>query len=199
MNSSAESVASYIKFLDPSVSETKMMKLMYYAQALSCGLLRDRLFNEKIIHKKHGAFISELHHKVNQLHEGHDSWNASSDHKKLVSSVVRKFCRSTATQLSEKCHREDPWKKTFYGEEMTPEMLINYFDNDFILNEYADIIEDLDAENKEVFDALSNGGSCWFTYGPESKNFQEENAIVQKLNEDYINWCKDKANTRENF
>jgi uncharacterized phage-associated protein len=105
---------------EPSeITNLKLQKLLYYAQAWHLVFHNKVLFRERIEAWVHGPVVPEIfrmykHLKWNPIPDSGACIDSKhiSDHLKEVWKTYGKF---TATQLEMLTHREDPWKQARAG------------------------------------------------------------------------------------
>lgn len=105
-----------------SISNLKLQKLCYYAQAWHLALWNKPMFNERIEAWAHGPAIPELYRRFKRY-----SWGAidpqdlqtepleemHSDDLKFLEEVWTKYGRFSGRQLELKTHSEAPWKDAY--------------------------------------------------------------------------------------
>jgi uncharacterized phage-associated protein len=110
-----------------TISNLKLQKLCYYAQAWHYTLKNNPLFNEKIKAWAHGPVIPDLYHRFKQYR-----WDAidpsdlitnpyedlHGDDMMFLDSVWNRYSPLSAKQLERLTHSEDPWKEA-YGDRPT--------------------------------------------------------------------------------
>lgn len=127
-----------------TISNLKLQKLCYYAQAWSLGLRGEPLFADRIKAWAHGPVVPALYHRFKRF-----GWQSieptelqtdpiaqlSDEDRHFLDSVWLKYGKFTGGQLEEMTHSEAPWKDA-YGdtrvgarceEEITPEAMRSFF------------------------------------------------------------------------
>lgn len=111
-----------------SITNMKLQKLLYYAQAWHLALFSSPLFEEDFEAWVHGPVIPELYHLYK-----HFTWhpiqrddlvpeqleefekNFGSDLNNLMQDIVNVYFGLTAYELESLTHQEDPWKLARQG------------------------------------------------------------------------------------
>ena len=98
------------------ISNLKLQKLLYYAQAWYLALYDNELFNEEIEAWVHGPVVYSVYnrfkdYKWNNITEQPANPNLSVGIRKHLVEIMRVFGGFSARQLEQMTHREDPWKK----------------------------------------------------------------------------------------
>ncbi len=114
-------VAAYILDQCKSLSTMKLQKLTFYSQAHSLATLGTPLFNEDFEAWRAGPVSTELFSKhrgffiieAGQLKA--KSTNLTDQEKNIVDAVCNKLGKLTGNDLSNRSHREDPWKNARSG------------------------------------------------------------------------------------
>jgi uncharacterized phage-associated protein len=114
----ADQVADTLIFLarerNIEISNLKLQKLLYYAQAWNLAIAKRPLFNEDIEAWVHGPVVPSVFRRFKSY-----SWNTIDEpvepiHNKEVrehlTSVLDVYGNLGATQLERITHNEDPWK-----------------------------------------------------------------------------------------
>jgi len=138
---SVKAVANYFMSLsEPDLGDAmthlKLQKLVYYSQGVYIALKDTRLFSEKIYHWKHGPVVKELydllkHHAANPVSpiQGDDAKTEvlSSYQKEILNDVYDVYGQFSAWKLRNMTHNESPWLRTQDDEEITFDLLKEYF------------------------------------------------------------------------
>lgn len=161
---------------DPNVEELtqlKAMKLLYYIQAASLSITGKRMFKDDLIAWKYGPAVVAVHERYNGYRsivdpdqpmepEAQRDYNElqDSDVAYILNSVYDVYGYTSAYDLMEQTHREDPWLETPQSQPITDDLMINFFSGAFDKkksNEVdMDTINRLFDENKDVMDWLKD-------------------------------------------
>ena len=122
----AQDVARYFLYLaneeNKPITNKKLQKLMYYAQAWSLVLNNKKLFNEPIEAWVHGPAIRSLYVKYKKF--GFEpiqeqikpaTINVSGKTKELIDTVWKAYGKLDAGYLEMLTHSEEPWQKAREG------------------------------------------------------------------------------------
>ena len=104
------------------ISNLKLQKLCYYAQAWHAAITGDPLFGEKVKAWAHGPVVPELYHRFKKYR-----WDAiqpsdvqtdpyedlPDEHLELLSEIWAKYGTLTAKQLEDLSHSETPWRRAY--------------------------------------------------------------------------------------
>ncbi len=140
-------VAKYFLFLARSkeagdtISNLKIQKMLYYAQAYSLLFREKPLFDERIEAWKHGPVVKEVYNEFKRYGVNSISFDEINDFStdligsdeeilNLLIFIFNKYGSMSASYLSNKTHEEEPWKKTFnenLRNEITQETILKFF------------------------------------------------------------------------
>jgi len=101
------------------ITNKKMQKLVYYAQAWSLVLNKEKLFNERIEAWVHGPAIPSLYKKFMQFgsepivleNSEFENINFSKKQEKLLSNIWQVYGKYPADYLEALSHSELPWQE----------------------------------------------------------------------------------------
>lgn len=144
---SAKSVAEYILVqCEPSeegeelaphpdlISHLKLQKLLYYCQGFHLAIENSPLFSEKILHWAHGPVVKEVYacykkFGANALRapKGFDVTIIPDSARAVIDDVLTVYGQFSAWKLRDMTHAEPPWNKTDDCDEMTHDILKEYF------------------------------------------------------------------------
>jgi uncharacterized phage-associated protein len=124
---SSDTVADFFLVqIDPAAGDTisnlKLQKLVYYAQAWHLAIHKKPLFAEQIEAWAHGPVVPELYHRFKKFGWGaidslaiktepYSDLHASD--VKLLEEIWAKYGQFTAKQLETLTHRDDPWRLAY--------------------------------------------------------------------------------------
>lgn len=119
MSTCADDVAEYFIYLSSKdqkgISNKKLQKLVYYAQAWSLAFTQEPLFSEKFEAWIHGPAIPSLYRKFKKFgFKSVESQNLnfnpqSLSHKDILDEVWRVYGKYDANYLEILTHQEEPW------------------------------------------------------------------------------------------
>jgi uncharacterized phage-associated protein len=106
---------------DP-LTNLRLQKLLYYAQAWSLVARACELFPEELMAWRHGPVVREVYRSLSDREDhliGPEAFAGAADlplpEAELVRAVWDAYKRFSATQLWTMTHREPPWKKAWGG------------------------------------------------------------------------------------
>ncbi len=130
------------------VTNLKLQKLLYFAQAAKLVRDKEPLFNESILAWKYGPVVGELYHELKKygsdiIPEDYaaDMSDISKDDQVILDQIWNKLSEASASRLVEITHRHAPWKDAFEKEEGSEIPL------DSMSSFYERIFSVVDAEN----------------------------------------------------
>lgn len=112
---SVHDIAAFIIAEQKELSAMKLQKLVYYSQAWALAKLNRALFDDEIQAWANGPVVPALFNR----HRGRfmvSSWpdgnadHVPSDGKRLIREVLAAYAPLSARQLSDRTHREGPWR-----------------------------------------------------------------------------------------
>lgn len=115
------------------ISNSKLQKLVYYAQGFSLVLLGRSLFEERIEAWEHGPVVPDLYRKYR--HHGSDGITTQSEidydkfseeERELLDEVYECFGQFSAWKLKKLSHEEPPWKD-YKGTIIPNDAMAEYF------------------------------------------------------------------------
>ena len=154
------------------LSNSKIQKLLYYAQGCSLASIGKALFEEEIIAWKHGPVVECVYQKYHQygrsgITDIPEYPELEQEIELLLINIYNAFAKFSAWELANLTHTEDPWKYTKPNEKMSLTLIKNYFmvhysdinkrnemtDNVRYLYEISQYKENWDDEDGLPFDA----------------------------------------------
>jgi len=143
MNSylSAINVAKYLlykaNFDGESITNLKMQKLLYYAQAWYLVNHSKPLFKDDIKAWKYGPIIEEAYHHFKRFRYSPISFlNSEKIENKIpakekiyLDEFYKTFIRFSASDLTQASHNDDPWKNTKQGETISIGSMMIFYKN----------------------------------------------------------------------
>lgn len=115
------------------ITPLKLQKLLYYVQGLALSIFGKPAFNNKICAWNYGPVVNEIYqkYKINQR----DPISTPKNIKKiseglecLIKIVIASYGKFEAGSLIDLTHDEEPWLNTEKNEEISLELIKNYFD-----------------------------------------------------------------------
>lgn len=102
------------------ITNKKLQKLCYYAQAWYYALYNQELFTEKIEAWVHGPVIPELYNKYanmgyNEIKKNNQIPEMDDNTKKFLDQIWNIYGELDGDQLEALTHREDPWINARHG------------------------------------------------------------------------------------
>jgi uncharacterized phage-associated protein len=106
--------------LGEGITNLKMQKLVYYAQAYHLAIFGIPLFGEEIQAWQHGPVVPDLYRKFKRFNSGPidaDDYlptinqGLSEDVREFLDEVYEQFAQFSAWRLADMTHTEDPWKE----------------------------------------------------------------------------------------
>lgn len=119
-NTSASAIADYFLYIANEsgsyVSNLKLQKLVYYAQAWHLAIFNTPLFDEDCEAWLHGPVIPTLYHDYKQfgwkpILKKVEQPDFSSEVQELLDEVTDEYFACDAFELEQMTHQEDPWVK----------------------------------------------------------------------------------------
>lgn len=117
------------------MTNMKLQKLLYYVQGTCLSLHGQKLFQQPIIKWQYGPVVPEVYHRFkeygNQTITYEEPTNTEFlDSKQIdvLKTVYDYFGKFSAIALMNFTHNESPWNSVEMREEITDELLIEYFD-----------------------------------------------------------------------
>ena len=121
------------KFNDgEGITNLKLEKLLYYAQGIYLAKKNKPLFDEKIMAWEHGPVVNEVYQKYrkygsNKIENTNSSCKIDEETEKILNEVYEKYAQYSAWKLSDMTHQEEPWKLTDKNQEISKELMGDYF------------------------------------------------------------------------
>jgi len=121
------------------LTQLRLMKLLYFAQGTYLALYDEQLFDDKAVHATNGPMFEEAHKlyrgcisikneiKWDQAIDDFTELNSLPKVNIVLNSVFNKYADVPTSKLVEITHKQDPWKNTESGRELTPKALKDYF------------------------------------------------------------------------
>lgn len=124
------------------ISNMKLQKILYFAQAAHLAVEHKPLFNEEIYAWQYGPVVDEVYHSYkgnqstpikNPLSKDFEKLNA--DVTSFLEEVWQLFGKYTAAKLVEMSHSHSPWKSVYDGSHdklISKESIKEYYKNVFV-------------------------------------------------------------------
>jgi len=126
------------------MSNLKLQKLLYYAQGTYGATYDKPLFDENIVHWRHGPVVVEAYDYIKALKE-EDNYEPSNSIKQrmecpefdkktgsILEEVYTVFGQFSAWKLCDMTHNEEPWENTEFKEVIPFEVIKDYFKREWI-------------------------------------------------------------------
>lgn len=133
----AQAAAQYlcaVRDEEDSFTNLKLQKLLYYAQAYAAVLLGRPLFGERIKAWTHGPVVPQVRYEYKEHQasplprpEGFDPAQVHPAARAVLDRVYVELGQFEAWHLREMTHSEAPWASTDQGEEISVEVIREYF------------------------------------------------------------------------
>ncbi len=145
------------------ITNMKLQKLLYYCQGYYIAIHGERLFSDRIEAWEHGPVVPKVYHEYKSYGKNNippeEAVEIPEELESFIDFIVRKTGNHTAHRLRAMSHEEAPYKNTTRGQEISTDLL-----NDFFTNLLWEDDEDLDdaplfetpgEERKFFFDELT--------------------------------------------
>lgn len=137
-----KSCSSNNETIVPTISQLKVMKLLYYVQGVSLAFYGERAFSNPIYAWEYGPAISQVHDEYRgmvQLPKVNDKarrnyWSVQKNTKlyQIVKAVNGAYGNMSAYGLMMQTHREAPWRETSQGNEIPVSLIQDYFNKHIV-------------------------------------------------------------------
>ena len=123
-----------------TISNMKLQKLLYYAQAYHLVEFREPLFEDSIEAWTHGPVVPAVYHDFKRYGPGaiplaDDAVELDERTTAYLNEIYRTYGQFSAWKLSKMTHEESPWREAWETDKrITNERLLDFFD--------ADVVED---------------------------------------------------------
>lgn len=120
------------------ISNLKLQKLLYYAQGCYLALRDKPLFDDNILAWKHGPVVNEVYQKYKNYGSTGIPYNANyqgmidEDTENILKQVYEEFGQYSAWGLRNMTHQETPWKDTPQNGIINPDVIKEYFKENYI-------------------------------------------------------------------
>lgn len=115
----AETIIEHSRKRNIEVTNLKLQKLVYYAQAWNLALRNRAIFNEAIEAWVHGPVVPSVFRRYKEYRwrtiDSRVSSISDADLNRHIDYVLDSYGSLDATQLERLTHREDPWKLARIG------------------------------------------------------------------------------------
>lgn len=122
------------------ITNLKLQKLLYYVQAYSLLIFGKKAYNEKIIAWSYGPVVEEIYQEYKNKHSNgikvkpEEIAEISNGLEKIIEKVVDAYGGIEATELIDFTHEEEPWDKTMINDEISTELIKEYFEKVYSVN-----------------------------------------------------------------
>lgn len=121
------------------ISNLKLQKLLYYAQGCFLAVNDRPLFADHIVAWQHGPVVESVYHEYKSngangiLFEDDFDFSAfASEENELLTEVYDVFGQYSAWKLRNMTHEETPWKSTSQNEIISPDIIKQYFKQEYL-------------------------------------------------------------------
>lgn len=123
------------------LTQLRLQKLLYFLQGTYLSLYNEKLFDDKFVHKEYGPVAENSHAKyigkrnINSLINWEQAIKDFSELNSLpkvnsvLNSVFNKYADVSTSKLVDITHQQKPWNSVKQDEEITPEILKEFFDS----------------------------------------------------------------------
>lgn len=128
------------------LTQMKVMKLVYYAQAVSLHWYGKPLFSNPILAWKHGPVVQEIYNEYHgsysivedlrseipeELLKNYNELSVNKKMSKVLNFVQEHLGSYSAWTLRDKTHNEEPWINTIQSSVISNKSIKKYFDDNF--------------------------------------------------------------------
>lgn len=122
-----------------SITNLKLQKLLYYAFGVYYALTGKKLFNDPILAWKHGPVVRSVYDEYRKYEangidfEGEEGMPEYTEEvNAILKEVYEEFGQYSAWKLRNMTHEERPWKETPQNGEISPELIKEFFEEEYI-------------------------------------------------------------------
>ena len=136
MKKASQIAKAFLKLSQPDIgdiiSNLKLQKLLYYAQAFNLAINNKPLFEEDIIAWEHGPVVKEVYDIYSQYSGGvipipKEEVKLTDKEHDLLVSVWNVYGQFSAWRLRDMTHSETPWKTTLRNKIISHKKLLDFF------------------------------------------------------------------------
>jgi uncharacterized phage-associated protein len=129
--------------LSEGITNLKLQKILYFAQAAHVALYDKKIFKDKVVAWKFGPIVEQVYyeykiHKNNPLPTPTDVLNISDEDREFLDGIWGLFEKYSASELVSITHSHAPWKDAYekgQNTEIPVEQLRNYYRHVFELED----------------------------------------------------------------
>ncbi len=131
------------------ITDLKLQKLLYYAQGVYLGLHGKRLFEDKIYAWDYGPVVKSVFniyscYKRDPIKEMLEV-DVDDETALFLERIQQAYGKFAASTLVDKTHREKPYKETRLKDEITPNIMRNFFKT-----RVAEFRKEINEQEKEI-------------------------------------------------
>lgn len=132
----AQDIADYFlnhQISNHQITNLKLQKLLYYAQAIALVVLERPLFMDNVEHWEHGPVVEAMYHRYGQYSNQPLPIPIDSEARldrstiRFLSKINQFYGVHSAIKLLQMTHEEDPWKNTQDRQVITMQSMRKYF------------------------------------------------------------------------
>lgn len=131
------------------ITPLKLQKLLYYAFGTYYALTDKKLFEEPIVAWQHGPVVKNVYQAYRHFKNKPISFDEvfsydkfTQEDKEILESVYDRFGQYSAWKLRNMTHAEVPWVQTPDNCTIAPELIKEYFEQNYINTDSFSIISD---------------------------------------------------------
>lgn len=128
--------------IDP-MTQMKLHKLLYYVQGTFLAIHGEPLFNDEILHWKHGPVVRSIFDRfkgekvigqeiTDNERANYSKLDGDPDAKEVLDAVFDNYSDYSAAQLRNMTHHETPWMETSHNDVISPESIESYFQAEIV-------------------------------------------------------------------
>jgi uncharacterized phage-associated protein len=119
------------------ISKLKLQKLLYYAQGFHLALYDTPLFDEGVFAWQHGPVVPSIFHafkgfEKDALPRPVKTPDLDKKTVELLDEVYKVYGQFSAWKLRDMTHAELPWRQTPIGEEISRDLMREYFSTQLV-------------------------------------------------------------------
>ena len=121
------------------ISNLKLQKLLYYAQGVYLAITGEKLFSDDILAWKHGPVVEAVYYTYKSNGSNGIDYDENFDFSKfdkktenILEAVYDNFAQYSAWKLREMTHQETPWQNTPQSEVIDPNLIRDYFEENYV-------------------------------------------------------------------
>lgn len=128
--------------IDP-MTQMKLHKLLYYVQGTFLAIHGKPLFNDEILHWKHGPVVKSIFDRfkgekvigqeiTDNERANYSKLDGDTYAKEVLDAVFDNYSDYSAAQLRNMTHHETPWMETSHNDVISPKSIESYFQTEIV-------------------------------------------------------------------